>query len=395
MESDPERRRLGLETMASVYGWDSVGDGEGEFFGYTVEHLFADIWNRPGLSRRDRRLLLFGLLVGNGDHDVVPIQLAAALANDELDAEALREMAVFLSHYAGLAGRGPHLHPGRGRPRRPGPGPGPAAAADGDDGVSPRRRGEVAADVGPTTGRSAPSPSTGPRPATPSTSPSTPALASALDEARADDGVHVVVLTGAGHVFSAGQDLDEMTALATGTAPEGAEHGLPSRLLAAVEAFDKPLLAAVNGAGVGIGFTLLAHCDLVWMADTARLRVPFAEMGVPPEAASSMLLPQRMGRQQAARILLTGDWVGAEEAVALGLAVGVVPADELAAAVAAEAARIAAHPLAGLRAVAGLLRAGRGRRRHRGPDREEAAFADLLASLHPARPRADAPPRPA
>lgn len=101
MESDPERRRLGLETMASVYGWDHVGDGEGEFFGYTVEHLFADIWNRPGLTRRDRRLLLLGLLVGNGDHDVVPIQLAAALANDELDEDALREMAIFLSHYAG------------------------------------------------------------------------------------------------------------------------------------------------------------------------------------------------------------------------------------------------------------------------------------------------------
>ena len=84
-------------------------------------------------------------------------------------------------------------------------------------------------------------------------------------------------VTGAGRVFSAGQDLDEMTALATGTAPEGAEHGFRS-LLAAVEAFDKPLLAAVNGPGVGIGFTLLLHCDLVWMAESARLRVPFAEM---------------------------------------------------------------------------------------------------------------------
>lgn len=101
MESDPERRRRGLETMAAVYGWDSVGDGEGDFFGYTVEHLFADIWNRPGLSNRDRRLLLLGALVGNGDHDVVPIQLAAALANDELDGDGLREVAIFLTHYAG------------------------------------------------------------------------------------------------------------------------------------------------------------------------------------------------------------------------------------------------------------------------------------------------------
>ncbi|NLV54094.1 MAG: carboxymuconolactone decarboxylase family protein, partial [Acidimicrobiales bacterium] len=59
MESDPDKRRVGLETMADVYGWE-VSDGEGDFFGYTVDHLFADIWNRPGLSRRDRRLVLLG-----------------------------------------------------------------------------------------------------------------------------------------------------------------------------------------------------------------------------------------------------------------------------------------------------------------------------------------------
>lgn len=100
MESDPERRRRGLETMAEVYGWE-MSDGEGDFFGYTVEHLFADIWNRPGLTRRDRRLLLLGALVGNGDHDVLPIQLEAAHANGELDETALREVAVFLTHYAG------------------------------------------------------------------------------------------------------------------------------------------------------------------------------------------------------------------------------------------------------------------------------------------------------
>ncbi len=205
-------------------------------------------------------------------------------------------------------------------------------------------------------------------------------LADALDAARADDEVRVAVLTGGGTVFSAGQDLDEMAALATGTAPEGAEHGFRS-LLAAVESFDKPLLAAVNGAGVGIGFTLLAHCDLVWMAASARLRVPFAEMGVPPEAASSVLLPARMGRQQAARILFTGDWVGAEEAVALGLAVASVPDGDLVATVAAEAARIATHPLAGLRAVAGLLRAGEADAIRAARAREEAAFAELLAGF--------------
>lgn len=206
------------------------------------------------------------------------------------------------------------------------------------------------------------------------------ALASALDAARADDAVHVVVLTGAGSVFSAGQDLDEMAALATGTAPAGAEDGFRT-LLAAVEAFDKPLLAAVNGAGVGIGFTLLLHCDLVWLASSARLRVPFAEMGVPPEAASSHLLAQRVGRQQAARILLTGDWVTAPEAVTLGLAVGVAPDDDLQDVVAAVAARIAAHPPAGTRAVAGLVRAAEAGAVAAARAREEAAFAHLLAGF--------------
>lgn len=205
-------------------------------------------------------------------------------------------------------------------------------------------------------------------------------LADALGAARADDAVHVVVLTGAGTVFSAGQDLAEMAALATGTAPAGAEHGFRS-LLTAVEAFDKPLLAAVNGPGVGIGFTLLLHCDLVWLAASARLRVPFAEMGVPPEAGSSVLLAARMGRQRAARALLTADWLTADEAVADGLAIATVPDDELAATVAAEAARIAAHPLPGLRAICMLVRAGEAEAVTAARAREEAAFADLLATF--------------
>lgn len=171
-----------------------------------------------------------------------------------------------------------------------------------------------------------------------------------------------------------------MAALAAGTARVGAEHGFRS-LLAAVEAFDKPLLAAVNGAGVGIGFTLLAHCDLVWMARSARLRVPFAEMGVPPEAGGSALLPLRMGRQHAARVLLTGDWVTAAEAVELGLAIAAVPDESLLAEVAATAARIAAHPLAGLRAVTGLVRAAEAEAVTAARAREEAAFAELLASF--------------
>ncbi|MDN3358603.1 carboxymuconolactone decarboxylase family protein [Actinomadura sp. DC4] len=95
-----ERRRRGLEMMRQVYGWE-VADAEGDFFGITVDHLFGDIWTRPGLSIRDRRLLLLGVLAGQGLNDVLDIQLPAALANEELSPDELREIAVFLTHYIG------------------------------------------------------------------------------------------------------------------------------------------------------------------------------------------------------------------------------------------------------------------------------------------------------
>ena len=96
----PEVRARGLRKMEEVYGFDMT-DGTGDFFAYTADHLFADIWNRPGLADRDRRLLLVGLLAGQGAADVLGIQIPAAYAAGELDATALREIVVFLSHYAG------------------------------------------------------------------------------------------------------------------------------------------------------------------------------------------------------------------------------------------------------------------------------------------------------
>ena len=96
----PEARRRGLERMEQVYGFEMT-DGAGDFFAYTADHLFADIWNRPGLSDRDRRLLLIGLLTGSNQHDVLTIQIPAALAAGELDEEQLREIVILLCHYAG------------------------------------------------------------------------------------------------------------------------------------------------------------------------------------------------------------------------------------------------------------------------------------------------------
>lgn len=95
-----EQRQQGLEKMQEVYGWE-VEDGPGDFFATTVDHLFADIWSRGGLSIRDRRLLLIGALTAQGLNDVADIQVQAALGNAEFDGEQLREIALFLTHYVG------------------------------------------------------------------------------------------------------------------------------------------------------------------------------------------------------------------------------------------------------------------------------------------------------
>lgn len=122
-------------------------------------------------------------------------------------------------------------------------------------------------------------------------------LADAFRRAADDALVHVIVVTGTGTVFSAGQDLKEMAAMMSGELVADGPHGFPA-LLTILEEIDKPVIAAVNGAGAGVGMTMLLHCDIVLVADTACLRVPFVEMGVPPEAASSVLMPQALGWQR-------------------------------------------------------------------------------------------------
>lgn len=93
-------RARGLERMNEVYGW-TLPEVEGDFVALTVDHLFAEIWNRPGLSIRDRRLLLIGMLVGSGQEDVLDIQLPSALSQGDLTPEDLREIVIFVAHYAG------------------------------------------------------------------------------------------------------------------------------------------------------------------------------------------------------------------------------------------------------------------------------------------------------
>src|SRR5262249_36865909 len=127
-------------------------------------------------------------------------------------------------------------------------------------------------------------------------------LRDAFAQAQDDPTVHVVVVTGSGSAFSAGQDLSEMS---------GEDDPGFGAFMDCLGGFAKPLLAAVNGVGVGFGLTLLLHCDVVYIAEGARLRPPFVTLGVVPEAASSHLLPATIGWQRAAEALFTADWIDA------------------------------------------------------------------------------------
>jgi len=167
------------------------------------------------------------------------------------------------------------------------------------------------------------------------------ALAAQLDAARADDDVTVVVLTGAGSDFSAGQDLKE-------SAAPGAL--LSYRILErAVIDFDKPLIAAARGVAVGGGATILFHCDVVYVGESLRLRMPFNSLAMAPEFASSYLLQAIVGPQRAAEFLMTAQWIDAEKAVASGIAAGKFKDDELLPRAMAKAAEIAQWPLISLR----------------------------------------------
>jgi enoyl-CoA hydratase/carnithine racemase len=183
-------------------------------------------------------------------------------------------------------------------------------------------------------------------------------LAAALDAAREDPRVAVVVVTGAGGDFSAGQDL---TAFAGPARPrkDGHQSGYHA-CMASLVAFDKPLLAAAKGVGVGIGATFLFHCDIVYVGESVRLRLPFVSLGLVPEGASSYLLQQVIGSQRAAELFYTAEWIDAGQAVKVGMAAGVFPDAQLLEATLAVAREIAQHPVSSLQATKRtLLRAHR------------------------------------
>ena len=166
-----------------------------------------------------------------------------------------------------------------------------------------------------------------------------------LMNARENDAVVAVLLTNAGETFSAGQDLGAFSGN-VGKTERPKTSDLPTGFPGyqeALLAFDKPLLIAVNGPAVGIGATTLLHADVVYVSDSARIRFPFVSLGIVPEAGSTLLLPMIVGAQKAAELLLSADWISADDAVKLGLAAAKFPAAELLAKAKERAAQIAGN----------------------------------------------------
>jgi enoyl-CoA hydratase/carnithine racemase len=214
------------------------------------------------------------------------------------------------------------------------------------------------------------------------------ATAEALRVAAEDPDVAVVLLTGAGRAFSAGNDLKEMQARITD--PEMANQGSHfTTMIDALTRFPKPLICAVNGVGVGIGTTILGYADLAFMSTTARLKCPFTSLGVAPEAASSYLLPQLIGRQNAAWLLLSSEWVSADEALAMGIVWKVCEPEDLLAETRRHAEILASRPIPSLIAVKQSIVEPTRPDIAAATERENAHFAELLGGQANAAALAD------
>jgi len=179
------------------------------------------------------------------------------------------------------------------------------------------------------------------------------ALADAIESAASDDSIRLITLEGAGEDFTAGNDLADFLAEMP---PPGTTDIPVWRLLRALAKNEVPILAAVHGNAVGIGTTMLFHCDLVIAEEGSRFVMPFVDLGLVPEAASSLILPRLAGRRRAARYLLLGESFGAEEALEFGLVSHVVAKGQLDSAVVSKVDALLAKPTEALRLTQRLLR---------------------------------------
>jgi enoyl-CoA hydratase/carnithine racemase len=177
------------------------------------------------------------------------------------------------------------------------------------------------------------------------------ALADALAEAAADPAARVLLIVGAPGVFTAGNDLGDFL-----DDPPRDESAPVFRFLRGISTFEKPIVAAVAGAAVGIGTTMLLHCDFVYAAEDARFSLPFVNLGLCPEAASSLLLPLVAGYHRAAELLLLGEPFDARRAESCDIVTQVVPGDQLEDTALGTARKLAALPGAALRVSKALMK---------------------------------------
>jgi enoyl-CoA hydratase/carnithine racemase len=178
-------------------------------------------------------------------------------------------------------------------------------------------------------------------------------LADAIESAEFDPSARVLLIRGEGDMFTAGNDVGEFAAVATG-ASEGSRNVI--RFIQSLARCTRPLVAAVQGRAVGVGTTMLLHCDLVVLADNAQLSTPFVSLALVPEAASSLLMPLRIGHVRAYEMFALGDAVPARTALEWGLASRVVPLEQLDAEASALARRLARQPAGALIATKRLMR---------------------------------------
>ncbi|MDM0114642.1 enoyl-CoA hydratase [Variovorax sp. J22R133] len=183
-------------------------------------------------------------------------------------------------------------------------------------------------------------------------------LSDALEQAGADAAVRTVLIQGDPTIFSAGNDINDFMAQAAAPAQQAESESPAIRFLRTIAAFPKPIVAAVCGPAVGIGTTLLFHCDLVYAGDNAAFSMPFVNLGLVPEAASSILAPQMFGYHRAAEALLLGEPFMAEAALEVGLVNRVVPPTEANGIAQAQARKLAGKPLSALVETKRLLKMG-------------------------------------
>jgi enoyl-CoA hydratase/carnithine racemase len=176
-------------------------------------------------------------------------------------------------------------------------------------------------------------------------------MAEFLEDAANDDQVRVALWHAAGDSFCAGNDLEDFM-----NNPPAAGESPQSRLMHALINFEKPLVTAVQGAAIGGGTTMLAHCDFVYAGDTAKFQLPFVDLALVPEFGSSCLLPLRFGYVRAAELILLGQPFGALQAAQLGLVTNVIPDQELLATATETAQTLADKPLGALQACKRLMK---------------------------------------